>query len=92
MYDPTGVGHELRSRVAAVLGLWHPVKQVMLLTWRRFAQFFAPSHPCTWITIPRKPQPIKLHSIFTYLRLAYPSVRSRLQGMQNQLRLLGVRL
>ena len=88
MYDPTGVGRELRSRVAAVRGLWHPVKQVMLLTWRRFAHsFFA---PLLHTLVPgsryhEKPQLIKLHSIFTYLRLAYPSVRSRLQGMQNDL-------
>ena len=42
------------------------------------------SHPCTWTTIPRRPELIKLNSIFTYLRLTYPSVRSRLQGMQNE--------
>ena len=28
MYDPSGVGRELLNRVAPVLGLWHPVKQL----------------------------------------------------------------
>jgi len=90
MYDPSGVGRELLNRVAPVLGLWHPVKQLMLLIWRRFApSFFA---PLLHALVPgsryhEKPQLIKIHSIFTYLRLAYPAVRDRLMSMHGDLQI-----
>ena len=43
MYDPSNAGRQLAERVAPILGLWHPLKQLMLLLWRRFAHsFFAP--------------------------------------------------
>ena len=43
MYDPSNAGRLLAERVAPILGLWHPLKQLMLLLWRRFAHsFFAP--------------------------------------------------
>src|SRR3954470_13272345 len=87
MYDPSGAGVELRSRVAVVLGLWHPLKQLMLMTWRRHAtNFFA---PLLHSLIPgsrffEKPQLVKLHSIFSYLRLCYPAFKERLHnGLTN---------
>ena len=81
MYDPTGVGRELRSRVASLASREASDVAYMETVCTQFL-CTTTSHPCTWIMIPRKPS---LHSIFTYLRLAYPSVRSRLQGMQNDL-------
>jgi hypothetical protein len=68
--------------VAIVLGLWHPLKQLMLLTWKRHAAFFFA--PLLHALVPgsryhEKPKLVKLHAIFTYLRLAYPSVRENLR-------------
>jgi hypothetical protein len=85
MYDPSKAGSDLRHRAAAVLGFWHPLKQMMLLLWRRFAScFFA---PLLHSLVPgsrfhEKPQLVKLHAVFTYLRLAYPSIRERLHSLR----------
>jgi hypothetical protein len=78
LYDPSGVTKELHSRVAIVLGLWHPLKQLMLLTWKRYAAFFFA--PLLHALVPgsryhEKPKLLKLHAIF----IAYPSVRENLR-------------
>ena len=77
MYDPSNAGRQLAERVAPILGLWHPLKQLMLLLWRRFAHsFFAPylHNLIPGSRYHEKPQLVKLHSLFTFLRLAYPTV------------------
>ena len=85
MYDPSNAGRQLAERVAPILGLWHPLKQLMLLLWRRFAHsFFA---PYLHNLIPgsrhhEKPQLVKLHSLFTFLRLAYPTVQPALHMLR----------
>ena len=65
-----------------MLGLWHPLKQLMLLVWKRYASFlFA---PLLHALVPgsryhEKPKLVKLHAVFTYLRLAFPSIRDGLR-------------
>ena len=37
MYDHTGIGAALHSKVFLALGLWHNFKQASLLIWKTFA-------------------------------------------------------
>ena len=40
MYDHSGIGALLRTKVFLALGLWHNFKQASLLIWKKFALDF----------------------------------------------------
>ena len=47
MYDYSGIGELMRTKVFLALGLWHNFKQASLLIWKQFAlDFIGPAFHC----------------------------------------------
>lgn len=81
MYDHTGIGAALHSKVFLALGLWHNFKQASLLIWKTFAlDFIGPAYHCLFPGRDMYMQPKLVHitTILTYLRLSYPRWRQTL--------------
>ena len=83
MYDRTDGGKRARDRIMVSLGLWHNYKQANMLLFGRLADsWFA---GCFHALFPNKafyPRPRHLSAIvtlFTYVRLAYPSIKHQLE-------------
>ena len=86
-YDPSKAADKLWRQAPVFLGLWHPVKMLMQLIWRRFAAWLWA--PMMHDLIPgakffKKVKTDKLHCFFTYIRLAYPSCRQELQDLEGR--------
>ena len=88
MYDYSGIGELMRTKVFLALGLWHNFKQASLLIWKQFAlDFIGPAFHCLFpgreMYIQHKL--VQVTTIFTYMRLSYPSWRQkRMELEQNQ--------
>jgi hypothetical protein len=89
MYDPSGLTKDLRERAPMLLGLWHPVKQLMCLIWYRYLHVvWAPLlhfiQPDARIFV--KPNTSRLHDMLGYMRLAYDAFSGNLDDAIGVLR------
>lgn len=81
MYDHSGIGALLHSKVFLALGLWHNFKQASLLIWKKFAlDFIGPAYHCLFPGRDMYMHPRLAHitTILTYLRMSYPKWREKL--------------
>ena len=81
MYDHSGIGSLLRSKVFLVLGLWHNFKQASLLVWKKFAlDFIGPAYHCLFPGRDMYIQPklAQITTILTFIRLSYEGWRQEL--------------
>jgi hypothetical protein len=87
MYDHSGIGALLRSKVFLALGLWHNFKQASLLIWKRFAlDFIGPAFHCLFPGRDMYIQPklANVTTILTFMRLSYPSWRKDLMDLRDR--------
>ena len=87
MYDYSGIGELMRTKVFLALGLWHNFKQASLLIWKQFAlDFIGPAFHCLFpgreMYIQHKL--VQVTTIFTYMRLSYPSWRQKLMELRTK--------
>jgi hypothetical protein len=88
VYDKCGIGRAFGNRVHVSLGLWHNYKQACLLVYRKFANwFFAPLFHELWPvdTFYPKAKIPQITTIFTYMRLSYPTWRPKLDQFLAQI-------
>ena len=87
MYDHSGIGKMLHSKVFLALGLWHNFKQASLLLWKKYAlDFIGPAYHCLFPgrDMYMNPKLVHVTTIFTYLRLSYPKWRDVLLGLRTK--------
>ena len=83
-YDQSDGGKRIRDRIVVTLGLWHVYKHTCFAVYDRFADCFIAG--CFHSLFPggifkRKPQYLStIVTIFTYIRLAYPTFRQQLDN------------
>ena len=88
MYGPQVESTALRDRLPLFLGLWHPMKHLMELVWRRFAPvLFAPMTHFIWpgSNFYDKPRTIRFHTMFALCAAAQPSILGHLDATVTQL-------
>ena len=82
LYDPSGVGSDMRSWMVLTLGTWHPYKQANKLIWlhwdkRIFAPLFHDLIPQS--NFFQGARLVTQATYLTYVRLAYPSFKNELK-------------
>jgi hypothetical protein len=82
MYDPCGIGDQLRTFVFVNLGTWHTYKHASLLVYRRFANVFMAGlyhslYPNSIFF--EKPRLAACTQMFVMIRMAYPSFKANLE-------------
>ena len=78
MYDRSGVGVSMRNWLCVTLGVWHPYKQANNVLWNHFGpRFLAPyyNHMVPGANFSKKAKLVTIITYFTYMRLAYPSLK-----------------
>jgi hypothetical protein len=81
MYDHSGIGSLLRSKVFLALGFWHNFKQASLLVWKKFAlDFIGPAYHCLFPgrDMYLQPKLVQITTILTFIRLSYEGWRREL--------------
>ena len=87
MYDHSGIGKMLHSKVFLALGLWHNFKQASLILWKRYAlDFIGPAYHCLFPgrDMYMNPRLVHVTTMFTYLRLSYPRWRDALHSLRTK--------
>jgi hypothetical protein len=83
MYDRSLCGKPLRNWMVSTLGWWHPYKQAVMTVWRLGAQHFWAQlyHAlCPGAMLFKKMKLVTLVLFFSYVRLAYPRIKSDLRN------------
>ena len=82
MYDKKVASSALRDRMPILLGVWHPVKHLMELVWRRFGPIlFAPMTHFIWpgTNYYDKPRTIRFHIMYALCAAASKTILPHIQ-------------
>jgi hypothetical protein len=83
MYDPCGIGRQLKQYVYVNLGTWHTYKHASLVVWRRFGEVFLAGlyhHLYPNSKFKTNERLAAITQVFVYVRMAYPDFRDQLNA------------